>query len=141
MENKQRKIRLKIYHKLLAGFGLMGLIMAFIFFLGNQTARNFSSFIEETFTHKIQPLARITNLQAHANIIRLLEAEISIPDDTWGSAGRAGELMKSSEKFEKELKDFTTQFLQKKSEQGVCLIQSWQNYQKQLKRQILMVMF
>ena len=134
MENKQREIRLRIYHKLLAGFGLMGLIMAFIFFLGNQTARNSSAFIEGMFTHKIRPLARITNLQAHANMIRLLEAEISIPDDTWGSAGRAGELMKSSEKFEKELKDFTTQFLQKRSEEGVYLIQSWQNYRKQLKR-------
>ncbi len=134
MENRQKKLRISFFAKLLMMYLIIGIIMVFIFISGNKTFQLTSTMLNRTFSQHVRPLAQVIKFQSRANKIRILEAELPRLTDYFAVIGAVDELKKESEEFDKELHDFISVFFRDGDDRASRLIKGWDLYQKNLER-------
>jgi|GEM_PF-6361807 len=128
--------KFRFSHKLLLGFGLVGVIMAMIFFSATRTIDADSALLHQLIDVQIRQLVRINNLQTGASHIRLLESELPRLTDVFDTTDTISQLQQESSFFETDLRIFIDNYFSPGDDEGNILLEYWQLYAVDLQRTI-----
>lgn len=116
--------------KLLAGFGIVCLLVAAMLFTGHQFIAKSGERMEQSLRSEVQPLARLNRLESRIRQLRVLEIELPRLVDFFAVRSQLDLLNRATQAFSAEL----TQFIASSGEVGnlLALTDAWTRYQAEL---------
>ncbi len=131
--------KIKVLHKLLAGFGVSVAILIAILFLGNKTLDDMTYLVQQLLVQRVRVLNQINNLQAQSVIIRMAENDLPGYTDVWALSGAVDDLLRMLNQFEKEFNVLTKSLLSTDKKTVNSLAKSWSQYRKHLEQTVDLV--
>jgi len=122
--------RLTLRSKLLAGFGIVVLLVATLSLFGHQYIEKNAQRVEQSLSAEVQPLARLIRLQSHIHRLRVLEIELPRLADYFAVTTQLELLRTEARVFSDELSAFVAEA--DPALDALALKDAWQRYEKDL---------
>lgn len=122
--------RLTLRRKLLAGFGIVVLLVVALSFFGHRFIEASAQRMEESLSAEVRPLARLARLQSHIHRLRVLEIELPRLADYFAVTTHLALLRREARAFADELGAFVAEA--DPSVELTALKDTWQRYEKDL---------